>query len=520
MPKKGPPENFDDKIVPPTQRLLFPFSRYTFWAKPAVVEKINCFDLIQLNNVKASCKPKSKKDDYGQYSIFLNVGSVLNFDSTNLYDMMGTDAYENLFGLSWFTECDKEFDLDNFQSRYDRETLIILSVDHFDQDDPAYDTNALKRMGVCTRYDRKEQTPDFEPYTFKDKYTPDKTNMRAVLEYVVIQWNKDGTKQQVGCDTVLYGESLIPFGITNPQTWKLLAGAFFEYCDYKIIADVDVQSTQGYALRGNEEINFGLSLRTLAFFPDVPRLYRRIGIRVSVEYVVPEYNIKEKGITSKHSMLSPFIICLSEQIEGVVIKTADYEFFVIPSTINHINTTQIQKISQLNEIQGDELVKWLKVEKIPSHQKSLDADDKVYEIHAAVARKDVDLITFAVKKPTVKPMKTGDQKTGQKEKNPLLFFRSESESKFETSSPPLLLLANKSEDKPTDPPHRPDSDDPKIQKNSPLELLSEEEEEDFKQPSQPQSDDSSDEEITLKKRKKNQKHRNSEEKTSKKHRKK
>ena len=515
---KVTPESYDKDDPPPPHRFLFPFSRYTVYANQAVAEKFNCFDFIQMNNVTATCRLKPEKDDFGQYSVFLNVGSAFNFNSMNLYDIMGTDAYEALFGMTRLTECEKEFDSKIFESRYDRETPVVLSIDHFDQEDPEYDTNMIKRNAVCTRYSKKDQPADFDPYTLKDKHVKDKINIRAALDYIVIQGINSGTPQRVGCDTVLYGESLVPFGITNPQTWKLVAGAFFEHCDYKLIADVDVQNTQGY--HDNTNIDFGVSLRTTAFFPDVPGLYRRIGIPISVDYAAKEYNIRDKMMNTKNSAPSPFIICLSERTEGVVMTTADYEFVVIPSTINYINKTQIEKISELTQKQGDELVRWLKVEKIPSNQKALAADDKVYDIHSAIARKDVDPITFAVKKKSVKPERKGD-----KEKNPLLFFRSESDS----NAPSLLLLTNenenKGEDKLTDPSHKSESTTSKIQKiqKTPLEFLSEEEEEedDFKQLSQRSlSDDSNDEEMALKKTKKKQKHHFSVEKTSKKRHKK
>lgn len=188
------------------------------------------------------------------------------------------------------------YDEANSASRYNRELTYFVGLWAQAGDSDEEQEERMRRMAVeCgeTVLDTSRWSEDTW-LTKGEENKPETRDMRASLEMLTMQWPKgiqdkyiEGETQEVLLQISLYKEGLAAFGISDPDTWVALAPLIFRYLSFKTVGYVDAKNTaSGFGGVDNDKhVDFALSLTGMGIIPDLEECYRKIGVRVTADYV-------------------------------------------------------------------------------------------------------------------------------------------------------------------------------------------------------------------------------------------
>ncbi len=236
--------------------------------------------------------------------------------------------------------------------------------------------------------------------------------IHANLSFIIQQWKEGNyTKDNRDIETYLvdvtiFSELLEQFGITDVNAWQSIAPNIFQFLNFKIIGNIDLQSTKnnwgGINPTKNECYNAALSLVASCIFADISSVYKKIGIPVTHTWVGKYYENEigieiEKQTINLFHFIPPSIVSMdntSIDVKKKLLLTPEVEFRIILEL--EINDCIAETLQILKPEEGDELMKCLAIDKLKDSDKIYKKDHPLYGLISGLQRKNQRKFIFAL----------------------------------------------------------------------------------------------------------------------------
>ena len=223
------------------------------------------------------------------WSISFDVGVIEPVKSMSLQSMWLAASGT---GTDYLFPNDLVFDESQPNSRYNKDRTHFVSVHAA----PTGDAEIAQREDRWVRECGETCliTKNWTSETWEIKEIQGRSrSMRAQLVLAHLQWPprteyREGLKEEILLGLSLYAEQLRGFGITDIDTWIVLAPLIFQRLSFKAIAYIDTKGTETNfgGVASDEQVDFALQLNGMALIPDLETCYRKIGVPVTADFVM------------------------------------------------------------------------------------------------------------------------------------------------------------------------------------------------------------------------------------------
>ena len=365
------------------------------------INSVREFEMISLNGIKAKALTPTGK--YTEYGIFLNVASIERYSNISLLDLYHIESFSEIFSNTWLSKCTDEY-LEQ-ENRYDRNNIIVINVNQ------PIDLAKSWEEKYIVIYQPKIPDPNGIALWTR-KSIKNEILIHANLSFSIQQWKEGGytednhTIENYKVDVTIFSETLEQFGITDISAWQSIAPNIFQFLNYRIIGNIDLQTTKnnwgGINPIKNECYNAALSLVASCIFADISSVYKKIGIPVTHTWVMKYYEneigieIEKQNINLLH-FIPPSIVSMdntSIDVKKKLLLTPEVEFRILLEL--EISDYIGERLQILKPEEGDELMKCLAIDKLKDSDKIYKKDHIIYELISGLKRSNQRKFIFAL----------------------------------------------------------------------------------------------------------------------------